>query len=1032
MARRAAAWVDRFVAGHGRRGVAGVAVLVLAAGLAGCQKPPASAYYTAQASAQGTPIGKNTTGEDCTLVSRRNNGADIFCGAWQQPSARIRSGGSASGANLMALATSSPWRAEIETRYACGGPKPEGSNAVVLQCTRRSGGWPQVAMVTTAGGSVWLADGTPAAFPVIERGVAKLAGGGDAAASATPRLSADMASYLAARAFSAGDIAQYDSLMTAGLQANLAGRPDEAEKAYRAALALQEKQQKGKDGPASAAALMSIALQLSDQGRFDDAKTFFERAENALKGSNAAQIDANGLARLTLYRGLNRINQDQPKAAIPLLEQAEALYHAQDPEARETPAARPGFRFGTSGLALGDTVLGAQPFATIVQKEALLGMMEARRNRAVALRLAGDADAAANVARSAERFARANGLTASLYTARVYRTAGLSDYAADRPPAAIDALDASVAAFRASQPLTRPTAEAELLLASVLAKQGRMADALTRCRMATHLLIETKDGVDFERMEPCLDVFAAESHGTDQAMLAEMFTASQLTRGSVTDQEIRQTAVRLAAGNSKVSDAIRAQQDANRNLADLLRQRDALNSAPQDPATAARIAELDKKLTVARARQADADSAVQAAAPNYQQLIQQAVKPSDVFAVLRPNEAFVAITLAQKEGWTFVMRDGRISIGRIDHGSAGIGKMVHTLRASIEPGDDNRVPQFNTEAAYRLYKSVLGHVATALDGAEAVTFAPTGPLLSVPFEVLMTGPGDDRDLSKAPFLVRKYVITHVPAAANFVKLRSTAPSDAPHPWFGFGNFRRITPEQAARTYPGARCRESAATLAALPSLEGTAQELALASRIFHASADDVREGADFTVSTVEKIPLNQFRIVHFATHALLPSELACQTEPAIVTSAPAGAADAKGALLTASDVAGLKLNADAVILSACNSGGPGGKTAGESLAGLARSFFYAGARSLLVTHWEVDDSTATYLVAKTLLSLRQDPREGLAHALRTAQLAYLDRTDIDAVLKHPYYWAPFALVGEGGGHVVSAENHSSVPGKAHL
>ncbi len=207
----------------------------------------------------------------------------------------------------------------------------------------------------------------------------------------------------------------------------------------------------------------------------------------------------------------------------------------------------------------------------------------------------------------------------------------------------------------------------------------------------------------------------------------------------------------------------------------------------------------------------------------------------------------------------------------------------------------------------------------------------------------------------------------------------------------------------------------------------TETELSLARRIFGADAGDVREGTDFTVGTVQSLPLKDFKIVHFATHALLPSELACQDEPAIVTSTPSGAQDAKGALLTASEVAGLKLDADAVILSACNSGGPGGTTAGESLAGLARSFFYAGARSLLVTHWEVDDSTATYLVSKTLLTLQTDKAEGLANALHTAQIAYLDRTDIDQPLKHPYYWAPFALVGEGGGHVVSAENPSLHP-----
>ena len=89
-----------------------------------------------------------------------------------------------------------------------------------------------------------------------------------------------------------------------------------------------------------------------------------------------------------------------------------------------------------------------------------------------------------------------------------------------------------------------------------------------------------------------------------------------------------------------------------------------------------------------------------------------------------------------------------------------------------------------------------------------------------------------------------------------------------------------------------------------------------------------------------KAPLKNYRILHFATHALLPSELTCQSEPAIVTSDPAGAPDATQALLTASDVAQLNLDADLVILSACNSGGAGGSDGG-------RKPVRAGARVLL-------------------------------------------------------------------------------------
>jgi CHAT domain-containing protein len=113
----------------------------------------------------------------------------------------------------------------------------------------------------------------------------------------------------------------------------------------------------------------------------------------------------------------------------------------------------------------------------------------------------------------------------------------------------------------------------------------------------------------------------------------------------------------------------------------------------------------------------------------------------------------------------------------------------------------------------------------------------------------------------------------------------------------------------------------------------------------------------------------------------------------------------------------MNLDADAVILSACNTGGPAGGAAGQSLSGLARAFFYAGARGLVITHWSVNDQTAAYLVADTLLRLRQGHDGGIAGSLRAAELALLDGAgkDFPAAVAHPFYWAPFALIGEGGG-----------------
>ena len=125
----------------------------------------------------------------------------------------------------------------------------------------------------------------------------------------------------------------------------------------------------------------------------------------------------------------------------------------------------------------------------------------------------------------------------------------------------------------------------------------------------------------------------------------------------------------------------------------------------------------------------------------------------------------------------------------------------------------------------------------------------------------------------------------------------------------------------------------------------------------------------------------------------------------------------------------LDLDADLVILSACNSGGPGGTTAGESLSGLARAFFYAGARSLLVTHWAVNDQVAAFLVADTLRRMRENPSLGVAGALRDAQLAMLADAGkgLPAEIAHPFFWAPFAVIGEGGERAPATTISAIVP-----
>ena len=114
-------------------------------------------------------------------------------------------------------------------------------------------------------------------------------------------------------------------------------------------------------------------------------------------------------------------------------------------------------------------------------------------------------------------------------------------------------------------------------------------------------------------------------------------------------------------------------------------------------------------------------------------------------------------------------------------------------------------------------------------------------------------------------------------------------------------------------------------------------------------------------------------------------------EPSLVLSIPKQSSDFDDGLLTASEVAQLKLNADWVVLSACNTIA-GNRPGAEALSDLTRSFFYAGARALLVSHWAVDSEAATRLTTSTFEILKSDPKAGRAEALRQAMLGYLGDT----------------------------------------
>ena len=199
----------------------------------------------------------------------------------------------------------------------------------------------------------------------------------------------------------------------------------------------------------------------------------------------------------------------------------------------------------------------------------------------------------------------------------------------------------------------------------------------------------------------------------------------------------------------------------------------------------------------------------------------------------------------------------------------------------------------------------------------------------------------------------------------------------------------------------------------LASLPDTADELATVAKTLGAGEDSLYLRERATETAVKSAPLKRARVISFATHGLISGELKGLAEPALVLTPPETATEQDDGLLTVSEVAQLKLDADWVVLSACNTASADGKTGSEGLSGLAKSFFYAGSRALLVSHWPVVSEAAKELTVGTFNHMKKAGGVGRAEALRRSMRDMIARKD-NPRFAHPLYWAPFVVVGEGG------------------
>jgi CHAT domain-containing protein len=399
-------------------------------------------------------------------------------------------------------------------------------------------------------------------------------------------------------------------------------------------------------------------------------------------------------------------------------------------------------------------------------------------------------------------------------------------------------------------------------------------------------------------------------------------------------------------------------------------------------------------------------------------------------ALLQPDEAVVQFVVTEQDGFVFAVSREKIVFEKLHIVDAIMREDIAKLRQQLDPAYWNVLPPnisaFDRALAYRLYQQIWKPIEGVVAGKAKVFVVADGPLTSLPLSVLVTAPpagGAEGDrnpqvLRDTPWLVKRHALITLPSISSLGALRYfAARTGGTEPFSGFGDPALGDPDDQRG---GARRRGVAsffrgaspdpARLAELGSLPATAGELkTLAAASGGDAAKDLWLGARATETAVKRAALSRKRVVAFSTHGLMAGEIG-QGEPGLVMTLPKKASALDDGFLGASEIAHLKLGAEWVVLSACNTAA-GDRPGAAGLSGLSRAFFLAGAKSMLVSHWSVWDDASAALTTGTLARLKAKQAPDRAQALRQAQLALMADKN-QPRFAHPAAWAPFVLVGE--------------------
>lgn len=396
--------------------------------------------------------------------------------------------------------------------------------------------------------------------------------------------------------------------------------------------------------------------------------------------------------------------------------------------------------------------------------------------------------------------------------------------------------------------------------------------------------------------------------------------------------------------------------------------------------------------------------------------------------LMLPGEAFFTFLFDDilDHGYAVIVTETGELAYSVDLSRLEITKIVEDLRAGIDLSNSvgmGDLPTFDVKLAHELYSKLMGPAEGILKGVEHLLVVSSGPLSSLPLNVLVTdkpkiNPSSSlfEDYQMAAWLPKKYSLSRLPSVSSLRALRnfpSTQQVEVPLIGFGdpvlTGKAGEVRGLKVVDFYDGNTANLE--QVRSLPELPETSIELRRLARIMKSKEENLFLRARATETKVKSTDLTSSRVIAFATHGLIGGEINGLVEPALVMTPPFVKTEQDDGLLTASEVIQLKMNADLVLLSACNTAS-GSELGAEGLSGLARAFIFAGARSLLVSHWSVESTSAVKLTTGMFDAISQNERFGRSEALQKS-MVQLMADKVRPYHSHPAFWAPFSLIGDG-------------------